>query len=524
MNHSIPSFFLYLAILLILDGCTNSGEDGLTGTQENLLRRGNIEDPGTLDPALAADVHAVNVLIDLYEGLVAENAHGELVPGVAESWSISADGLQYTFVLRRTARWSNGEHVVASDFVRALRRAMAPETLAAYSFLLDPIEDVSTGDDSTLLIRLGNPSPHFLGVLAMPVAFPVYGGGTDPARFQEPESFVGNGAYVLASREAGRPIRLRRNTRYWDAESVQIAEIEYVPVADEVAELNMYRAGELDITGVIPSSHVDIVKRDLPAETRIAPSLAFYYFAFDLTEAPLDSRELRQALSMAIDREQLVVLLGRGEQAAYGIVPPGVANHQGARYTWQDMTAEDRHDKAREVFKRAGYGPGEPLQLKVTYDVGGVHERIALAISSMWREVLGVEVELEKKEWKYFLDTRENREQWQVMRFSWFGDYNDAATFTDIFQSANSQNLPHYSSTGYDGKTGQAAVELNPETRAMLMREAEEILLNDYPVAPLYFYVSKHMVKPYVAGFEDNVLDRHPSKYLAIRPADDGRE
>ena len=328
--------------------------------------------------------------------------------------------------------------------------------------------------------------------------------------------FVGNGAYVLATREAGHPIRLRRNTHYWDAESVQIAEIDYVPVADDVAELNMYRAGELDITGVIPSSHVEIVKRDLPNETRIAPTLAFYYFAFDLTEPPLDSRELRQALSMAIDREQLVAMLGRGEQAAYGIVPPGVANHQGARYAWQDMTTQDRHDRAREVFESAGYEPGEPLQLKVTYDVGGIHERVALAISSMWHEVLGVEVELEKKEWKYFLDTRENREEWQVMRFSWFGDYNGAATFTDIFRSASSQNLPHYASAEYDKKTSQAAIELNPETRAALMGEAEEILLNDYPIAPLYFYVSKHMVKPYVTGFEDNVLDRHPSKYLSI--------
>ncbi len=516
MNRSIPSFLLYLAILPILVACTHPDDSGLTSDQQQLLRRGNIEDPVTLDPALAEDVHTFNVLLDLYEGLVAENARGDLVPGVAESWSISSDGLLYTFALRETARWSNGEQVVSNDFVRALRRAAAPETLSAYSFLLEPIEDVVTIDEATLTIRLAQPSPHFLGVLAMPIGFPMYGDGTDTARFQEPGSFVGNGAYVLATREAGHPIRLRRNTRYWDAESVSIAEIEYVPVADDVAELNMYRAGELDITGVIPPSHVEIVKRDLPNETRIAPSLAFYYFAFDLTEAPLDSRELRQALSMAIDREQLVALLGRGEQAAYGIVPPGVANYQGSGYAWQDMTTEERHKKAREAFENAGYGSGEPLRLKVTYDTGGVHERIALVISSMWREVLGVEVELEKKEWKYFLDTRENREQWQVMRFSWFGDYNDAATFTDIFRSGSSQNLPHYTSAEYDEKTGQAAIELNLETRATLMREAEEILLNDYPIAPLYFYVSKHMVKPYVTGFEDNVLDRHPSKYLAI--------
>ena len=524
MNRSIPGFLLYLAILLNLFACTHPNDSGLTSEQQQALRRGNIEDPGTLDPALAEDVHAFNVLLDLYEGLVAENARGDLVPGVAESWSISDNGLLYTFILRKTARWSNGKQVVSSDFVHALRRAAAHETLSAYSFLLQPIEDVVAVDKLTLTIRLAQPSPHFLGVLAMPIAFPIYGDGADAARFQEPASFIGNGAYVLAAHEAGHPIRLRRNTHYWDAESVQIAEIEYVPVADDVAELNMYRAGELDITGVIPSSHVEIVKRDLPDETRIAPTLAFYYFAFDLTEPPLDSRELRQALSMAIDREQLVALLGRGEQAAYGIVPPGVVNHQGARYAWQDMTAEDRHEKARAVFESAGYGPGEPLQLKVTYDTGGIHERIALAVSSMWHEVLGIEVELEAKEWKYFLDTRENREQWQVMRFSWFGDYNDAATFLDIFQSDSSQNLPHYSSAEYDEKTGLAAVELNPESRAALMGEAEDILLNDYPIAPLYFYVSKHMVKPYVAGFDDNVLDRHPSKYLAIRPADGDRD
>lgn len=527
--------------LLVLGGlaaCGNEGESGQTASSQSLIRRGNVESPPTLDPWLAEDIHAFNILLDLYEGLVAENASGQVVPGVAKSWAVSEDGLEYRFELRRNAHWSDGTRVVAADFINGLRRMASPKNLSSYSFLLEPIEsfnDVKHGranvtalgvrsdGDSAVIIRLSRPSPHFLGVLAMPIAFPLQAHNDDRSRFHDPASFVGNGAYLLEHRDFGRRIRLRRNPDYWDAGSVTVEAIEYIPIANEIAELNMYRAGEIDITATIPPGHVKIVLEDLPNQVRIASSLALYYLAFDLTEPPLDNPHLRQALSMAIDRDRLVTLLGRGEQPAFGIVPPGVANYQGARYPWRTLEFENRSEAAQQAFKKANIGPADQLRLKYTYDAEGTHEKIALAVSAMWQEVLGIDVVLEKKEWKYFLDTRENRSEWQVMRFSWFGDFNDVSTFTDIFRADNAQNLARFASAEYDEALDQAASEVDAKKRAVMMQLAEEVLLNEYPIAPLYFYVSKHMVKPNIGGFEDNVLDRHPSKYLTIQPADAGQ-
>ena len=290
--------------------------------------------------------------------------------------------------------------------------------------------------------------------------------------------------------------------------------VEFVAIVDEVAEFNMYRAGELDITATIPPTHIDQAREQHRGEVRIAPSLALYYLAFDLTEPPLSDAALRQALSMAIDREQLVALLGRGEHPAYAVVPPGVANYDGSGYQWRNATKENRQQQARDFYTTAGYSTEKPLQLKFVYDAGGIHERVALMVSAMWEETLGVSVTLDKREWKYFLETRDNRSEWQVMRFSWFGDYNDASTFLNVFLSESVQNLPRYKSDIYDDLLGSAANLADLESRAALLEQAEEMLINDYPIVPLYFYVSKHMVNANVLGFESNILDRHPSKFL----------
>ena len=531
MRYILLSGLLALSFGLSLASCTKPPSGSSADPRNNVIRRGNIEDPETFDPALAEDIHTFNVLIDLYEGLVAEDARGQLVPGVAESWAIGDGGLSYTFKLRSTARWSNDEPVVSHDFVRAFRRAASPVTHSGYAGLLASIEnfeDVKSGvaseeelgvvaiDELTLTIRLSEPSAQFLSVLAMPIAFPLYGDGSNRAQFDDPEQFVGNGAYVLVERSIGNPVILQRSTRYWNADSVTVEFIEFVAIVNEASEFNMYRTGELDITATIPTSHIDQAREKLSAEVRIAPSLALYYLAFDLTEPPLDNQLLREALSMAIDRDQLVGVLGRGEQPAYSIIPPGVANYDGPEYSWRTTTRDERIEQAYQLYNNAGYSTEKPLKLKLLYDAGGIHETVALIISSMWQESLGVVVELDKREWKYFLDTRDVREEWQTMRFSWFGDYNDASTFTDIFHSDSAQNLAMYSSAEYDHLISSAATEIDLGVRADILARAETKLINDYPIAPLYFYVSKHMVKPNILGFENNILDRHPSKYFRI--------
>lgn len=513
-------------MLVVLSGCGDSAGD----TQ--VLRRGNGGEPGTLDPALAEDVHAFNVLRDLYEGLVTVAADGSLVPGVAWQWEISDDGLEYTFQLRDDAFWSDGSPVVAGDFVASLRRALSPDSQSPYAFLLYPILNaravvvgeqpvsalgVQALDSKTLEIELHSPTDYFPGILAMPIAFPLFRGQTlDTRRFSDPAFFVGNGPYVLKERQVGSRIRLEKNPRFRAAGTVNVQTVDYLPVEDPDAEFRMYRAGDLDITATIPPAQIAGIRSNRPEEAQISPSLALYYIALDLSESPMSDATLRQALSMAIDRDVLVNIIGRGEQPAYGVVPNGVSGYDGAHFDWQDESQSERQQRARALYAEAGYGSDNPLNFALMYDAGDIHETVALTVTAMWREVLGADVTLDKREWKYFLDTRNNRAEWQAMRFSWFGDYNDASTFLEIFRSDSPQNLSGFHNPEYDELLNKAARTLDSETRSEYMNQAESHLLDASPIIPLYFFVSKHLVSSRVANFQPNVLDVHRSQYIEL--------
>jgi len=522
--------------LLLVAGCDLSSDaptDVLADSSESVLRRGNGGEPDTLDPSLAEDVHAFNVLFDLYEGLVIEGPDGSLLPGVAESWEISDDGRRYTFHLRANARWSNGEPVTADEFVAGITRGVSPNSISPYSFLLAPIANavnviqgqvpadelgIRAEDSRTLVIELASPASHLPGILAMPVAFPLYGGENfDDAQFRKPDRFVGNGPYVLDQWLPLERIRLRKNQNYRAADAVAMSTVDYYPIVNPDTELSMYRAGELDITATVPAGRVAGMRDERPDELRIAPSLGIYYIAFDLSEPPLDDKKLRQALSMAIDRDAVVAILARGESPAFGVVPPGVAAHIASTYAWRVLPAAEREKEARRLYVEAGYDAGNPLHLSLIYDTGDVHETVALAVSAMWRDVLGADVSLQKKEWQLFLATRNNRAEWQAMRFAWFGDYNDASTFTEIFRSGNPQNLSGFQSKEYDEVLNEAAVTIDAGARAALLSHAEQLLIDEYPIAPLYFFVSKHLVRTDIENYRANVLDRHPSQFLRKR-------
>ena len=515
---------LLLFLTLVLVACGENNGIATTSEPERSLVRGIGGDPETLDPGLAEDVHAFSVLIDTFEGLVTENAAGQIVPGVAETWDISEDATTYTFHFRKDVRWSNGDPVVASDFVRAMRRVADPESLSPYASLLSPImhfDDVAAGrkppdvlavtaiSDEALEIRLAAPASHFLAVLTLPVAFP---------RHESGDTSISNGAYVLTNWEPGGRIQTRKNPHYWIADAVYFNDVTYLPVVNSTAEFNMFRTGELDMTSNIPDSLVAGMLRDGQADAHISASLSMYYLAFDMTGPPFDNPSLRQALSMAIDRKAIVEILGRGDQPAFSIVPPGVSGYDGYTYEWADWSDAERKQQATRLYDVAGYTVDNPLQITFVYDAGGVHEKIALAVTAMWSEVLGVETTIEKREWKYFLDTRELREEWDAMRFAWVGDYNAPNTFLDIFRSGDEQNLAAYSSADFDKLMVDAAHQDDLRTAAEFLRSAESVVLNDYPIAPLYFYASKHMVDASIGGYENNIVDRHASRFLFRKP------
>lgn len=502
-------------------------------TEQQVLRRGNAAEPQTLDPHRAEGVPESNILRDLFEGLTTEAPDGRIVPGTAESWEVDDAGLTYRFTLRADARWSNGEPVTAGDFEYSLRRSVDPATLSRYSNILFPVENaeaiangelpperlgVTAIDARTLEIRLRAPTPFLLGLLAHSATYPLHRASVEAGgeRFAGAGNLVSNGAYQLDDWAMHSHIRLRRNPYYWDNANTKIDEVWFYPIENQDAELNRYRAGELDFADNLPYRQFGWMRENLPRELRVAPYLGSYYFGLNLTRPPFaGNRALRTALAMAIDRDIITgKITGAGEIPAYGWVPP-VQGYTSQQPEWADWSQAQRNEQARKLYAAAGYGPDRPLEIELLYNTSENHKRVAVAIAAMWKQTLGVRTSLANQEWKVFLDTRA-RKNTQVFRAGWIGDYNDANSFAQLMHSTNPQNDSGYDSAEYDSLLDRASIETDPRRRAELMQQAEAVLLEDLPIIPIYFYVSKHLVKPWLGGFQTNIMDHHYSKNMYI--------
>jgi len=532
--------FVYLAILLASAAVLwqYSVQTVPEGPAVSVLHRGLLTDPESVDPHKARSTQAGIVLRDIGEGLLSYSPTGELVPGAAEQWNISDDGLTYTFTIRDGARWSNGDLLTADQFVFSLRRLVDPDTAAFYSQMIGDVVNataivagelppeelgVEAPDERTLVIKLERPVPYLLSLLTFPSTFPVHPGSiaTHGDGFTRAGNLLSNGAYKLDAWEPGSVLALSRNEQYWNDAATAIDEVRHHVVTQEMTQLNRYRAGELHITGSVPPDNFAQVQKDYADELHIAPYLGVYYYGFNLTKPPFkDNPGLREALSMAIDREVLVKsITGRGEAAAYSWVPPGVDNYEPRRLNYADETQDERNAHARRLLAEAGYGPNNPLEIELRYNTSDSQQRLALAVQAMWKDALGVETTLVNEEIQVLMANMRAADVTQVFRSSWIGDYNDAHTFLSIMESGNASNMPRYSNEEFDSLMKDAAEQVDPKLRRLYLEEAERELLADHPVIPIYFYVSKHLVKPEVVGWGDNVLDYHYSQHLSLAPA-----
>ena len=508
---------------------------GPAAADPTTLRRGNGADPDTLDPQRARTDSTFNVLRDLFEGLTAVGPDGHAVPAAAESWTVSADGREYTFQLREGLRWSNGDALVAGDFVAGMRRLVDPATASQYAQVFEPVVNaaaitrgelgagqlgVSAPDDRTVVIRLANPAPYLLGLLAQPGAFPVHGPtlAAHGTEFARPGRLVSNGAFVLEDWVVGSHVSVRRNRNYWNDAATRLERVRFVHHADAGTEFRQYRAGELDVSYVVPPQQYAWIREHLPGELRVTPQLSVYYYGFNLTRPPFkDDPGLRRALSLVIDRERLTsAVTGVGEAPAYGWVPRGVADYTPQQFDYAGRSYEERVREARELYRAAGYSPERPLRVEIRYNSGEVHNRLAVAVAAMWKDALGVEASLYAEEFRALLQSIQAREDTQVFRSSWVGDYNDAYSFLQLLQSSFGINLTGYSNPRFDELLAQAVKQPDLARRRALLEEAERVMLADHPVLPLYFYVNKHLVKPYVRGWTDNVMNVQYSKDLSL--------
>jgi oligopeptide transport system substrate-binding protein len=513
-----------LLVFMGLTGCDSGQQHG-----RNELHRSIGGEPSTLDPGKAEDTFSNEVIEDLFEGLVAEAPDGSLEPGVAESWAADAEGTQYTFRLRADARWSNGQRVTAGDFVRAWRRVVDPKEASPDADFLRIVRHatevidgklpptslgVTAAADDRLVVELEAPAPYFPSILTHPGTFPIY--SAESVKTHDPTKFVSNGAYVFSSWILGGALKIEKNPTYWRRAEVAIPKVTYTASPDEATELSRYRAGEVDVTESVPAEALSLIRRDMPHELVTAPIVGTVYYAINLRTASLGAGiKLRQALTMALDRRMIQKnLLPFGQAPAYGFVAPGALNYAPQSWDWKDLSDAARLEAARSLYRQAGYDAAHPLHLRLLFNSSPMIKRLSVEIAGMWHETLGVDAELLDEEYRVFLVSRRDPGRWDIARLAWIADYNDASDFLDTFRTGSPNNDSGYSNRQYDALLDQAAREPIPDRRAALLEQAERLMLADYPVIPIYFYASKHLVKPYVVGVRPNALNRIYSKHL----------
>jgi oligopeptide transport system substrate-binding protein len=527
---------LVIASAVASASCESRAPDSKPGSESAplVLRRGLGGQPGSLDPQRAEDAFSFDVLRDLYEGLTTSSPSGDVMPAAAESWSVDKSGTHYSFKLRSDARWSNGDPVLARHFVTALRRAVDPATASGGADLLRAIENapailkgdlpadrlaVRAADDRLLEITLSQPVPYFPDILTNTVASPVHDSSlTETGGFSKGGTTVSNGPYSLAEVVPGASLRLVRNEFYWNSKAVTFDEVRYELVPDENAEFTRFRAGELDVTNNVPEQRFEELVSEPGSGLQHRAALATFYFSFNTDQGPLsDKPALREALSLAIDREAITSSITRaGQVPAYSLVPDGVWNYAPAVYEWHTLAVAARLSKARSLYATAGYSVARPLRLRMLYNENDLIQKVCVAIASMWKQELGIETELVQMEFRAYLAARADPTQWDVVRVGWSADYNDASSFLDTMTGGSPQNFGQWSNAQYARLLADAAVETDIARRRQLLQKAERLMLEDYPLLPVYFYVTRRLVQLHISAPSINPMNRTYSRYFGV--------
>ncbi|OFS09496.1 ABC transporter substrate-binding protein [Hafnia sp. HMSC23F03] len=473
----------------------------------------------SLDPAKVVGLPEAQVARDLFEGLVNQGADGKPEPGVAQSWQ-TADNKRYVFKLRENAKWSNGEPVTAYDFVYSWQRLVDPKTLSPFAWFAQmagianadeiisgkvPVQKlgVTAPDSHTLVVQLNKPVPFFVNLLANFSLFPVpqktiekYGND-----WTKPENVVGNGAFAMQERVVNEKIVLKPNPYYWDHKNTVLTKVTFIPINQESAATKRYLADDIDITESFPKNMYKKLMKDIPDQVYTPDQLGTYYYAFNTQKAPLNDVRVRRALSYAIDRQIIAEkVLGTGEKPAYHFTPDVTAGFEPVPLAMQKMTQAERNKQAKAWLKEAGYGPKKPLKLTLLYNTSENHQKIAIAVASMWKKSLGAQVKLTNQEWKTYIDSR-NTGKFDVVRASWVGDYNEASTFLSLLTSTHSGNIAKFTSPGYDKLLKMASEETDAAKRNADYVQAEQIIAEQAPIAPIYQYTNGRLIKPWVKGY-----------------------
>lgn len=502
------------------------------------LQYGNTTEPATLDPHTSTGTWEDRIQSDMFMGLTQSAADGSTIPGVATSWDVSADGLTWVFHLRESF-WSDGKPVTADDFVFSLRRVLDPKTASEYAALLflikgaQPINDgkapvetlgVRAIDPLTLEIKLEHPAPYLAELAKHHVLYPVpkHVVLKEGDAWIRPGKMVSNGPYLLADWKLGDYVKAVRNPRFFEADKLCIDEIRYYPTTDAISAERRVASGELDLNTDMQSNRIAFLRKKMPGYVRTNTYLGTTYIAFNNNPKtgykPFRDRRVRQALAMSIDREFITDRLFRGGQKpAATMVPPGVANYRPVKPPyWFDWPLERRQAEARKLLAAAGYGPDHPLKVEIKHRNTPDPMLYMPAVQADWKAI-GVKVTLAQQETQIaYADYRARA--FQVADAAWVADYNDATSFLDLQRSwYGPQNYGDYNNPAYDALMAKADNEPDAAKRAAYMADAEHMMLEDAPIAPVYFYINKNLVSPRVTGWVDNLVDHHRTRWLCLK-------
>jgi oligopeptide transport system substrate-binding protein len=543
MLNRVLTHGLTLCVILLFTGCgrksaTPADTAGPDRKAPMIWRVGNGTEPQDLDPQTVTGVPEHKVIMALFEGLVAEDAKGEKpVPGLAESWEISPDGLVYTFHLRPGLQWSNGDPITAGGIVESYKRILQPTLASEYAYLVynfvsgakdfyeGRLKDFSqvgfkAPDDRTFQVILNHPTPYLLKIMAshyswwpVPVQVIAKFGPLDRKRlpWTRPGNLVGSGPFILQDWEPNHQITVVRNPRYWDAKTVQLDAIHFLPIEDISTDERMFRTGQVHMTYELPNSKIDAYRRENPAALKLDPYLGVYFYRCNTARPPLNDKRVRQALALAIDREAIVKNITRGDQQpAYAVSYPGTAG-----YTPRARLAGNIAD-AKRLLAEAGYpdGKGCPV-IELSYNTSENHRAIAEAIQQMWKKQLGVEVELRNEEWKVFLDMQRTG-NYMMQRAGWIADYVDPHVFLEIWETDSGNNNTNWSNAAYDRLLHAALAAKTESERYEIYQQMDAILVDELPVIPIYYYTKVAALSPKVKGYYPTLLDNHPYKYIYL--------
>ena len=528
---SIWSFFAAIC------GCSQPSNIE-TALESQVLHFGLGAEPQHLDPHLATSVAAHNILSALLEGLVTEDPKTlKPRPGVAKSWTISEDGKKYLFKLRKNGHWSNGDPVTAHDFVYSFRRILNPNLGAQYASMLYPLKnaksfhqgmkpwkDAEVGanalDEYTLELTLENPIPYFLELLNHFSWFPVHRPTIEKhdayekigTAWTKPKNFIGNGPFRLKTHHINSVIEVEKNHHYWDAQTVRLQGIRFYPIDAAYTEERAYRCGFLHLTQSVSADRIDFLKDKYPDELHFEPYLGTYFYRFNLKAPPFDDQRIRQAFSLSVDRDKLVekVLKG-GQSPATSFTPPGTGGFvPKPLFQYNPTAAKALLDS---YLKEKGWDKLPAIEL--TYNTSEGHKKVAEALQGMWKDTLGVEIRLLNMEWKVFLSTVAKGD-FTLARAGWIGDYIDPHTFLQMWRTGEGLNMTGWGNRHYDQALHQGETSVSEQERWENFQTCENLLAEEVPILPLYFYVHLTLRHPSVKGWYPTLLDHHPYKYVYL--------